>query len=78
MTQRFTESVVEDAALAWLESLGYTIKHGPEIGPEEIFAERADYGQVVLAQRLRDLLLPKLISGDLRLLGTKSQIEAVV
>jgi hypothetical protein len=24
----FTESVVEDAALAWLESLGYAIKHG--------------------------------------------------
>jgi hypothetical protein len=23
----FTESVVEDAALAWLESLGYAIKH---------------------------------------------------
>ena len=30
----FTESVVEDAALAWLESLGYTIKHGPEIALE--------------------------------------------
>jgi hypothetical protein len=27
----FTESIVEDAALAWLESLGYTVKHGPEI-----------------------------------------------
>ena len=24
----FIESVVEDAALAWLESLGYAIKHG--------------------------------------------------
>jgi type I restriction enzyme R subunit len=29
----FTESVVEEAALAWLESLGYAIKHGPEISP---------------------------------------------
>jgi type I restriction enzyme R subunit len=57
MTQGFTESVVEDAALAWLESLGYTIKHGPEIGPEEIFAERSDYGQVVLAGRLRQALV---------------------
>jgi hypothetical protein len=27
----FTESVVEDAALPWLESLGYVVKHGPEI-----------------------------------------------
>jgi hypothetical protein len=33
----FTESVVEDAALAWLESLGYAVKHGPEIGPGEFF-----------------------------------------
>jgi hypothetical protein len=27
----FTESVVEEAALAPLESLGYAIKHGPDI-----------------------------------------------
>jgi hypothetical protein len=27
----FTESVVEEAALAWPESLGYAIKHGPDI-----------------------------------------------
>ena len=26
-----TESVVEDAALAWLESLGFAVKHGPDI-----------------------------------------------
>src|SRR5438445_11029244 len=52
----FSESVVEDAALAWLESLDYTIKHGPEIGPGELFAERGDYGQVFLAGRLRQAL----------------------
>src|SRR5437867_4219797 len=52
----FTESVVEQAALAWLESLGYTIKHGPDIAPETPASERSDYGQVVLAQRLRDAL----------------------
>ncbi len=52
----FTESVVEDAALGWLGSLGWTIKHGPEIAPEEPAAERHDYGQVVLAQRLRGAL----------------------
>ena len=33
MGKRFTESVIEDAALAWLEGLGYTGKHGPEIAP---------------------------------------------
>ena len=52
----FAENVIEQAALAWLESLGYAIKHGPEIAPGELFAERADYGQVVLEQRLRDAL----------------------
>jgi len=29
----FSESVVEEAALAWLEALGYLIAHGPEIAP---------------------------------------------
>ena len=28
---QFTESVVEDAALAWLEALGYAVLHGPDI-----------------------------------------------
>jgi uncharacterized MnhB-related membrane protein len=32
----FTESVVEDAALAWLESLGYAVLHGPDIAVGEI------------------------------------------
>ena len=36
MKGQFMESVVEDAALAWLESIGYTIKHGPEIAPGEL------------------------------------------
>jgi type I restriction enzyme R subunit len=52
----FTESIVESAALAWLERLGWTVKHGPEIAPGELAAERDDFGQVVLAQRLRDAL----------------------
>jgi type I restriction enzyme, R subunit len=56
MSQAFTESVVEQAALAWLESLGWTVKHGPEIAPGELAAERTDFGQVVLAQRLQDAL----------------------
>ena len=52
----FSESVVEDAGLAWLESLGWTVKHDPEVAPETPAAERTDYGQVVLAQPLRDAL----------------------
>jgi type I restriction enzyme, R subunit len=52
----FTESAVEDATLAWLKSLGWSVKHGPDIAPEAPAAERIDYGQAVLAQRLRDWL----------------------
>jgi type I restriction enzyme R subunit len=52
----FTESVVEEAALAWLETVGWQVRNGAEIAPGEPAAERDDYGQVVLAQRLRDAL----------------------
>jgi type I restriction enzyme, R subunit len=52
----FNESVVEEAALAWLEGAGWRVRTGAEIAPGEPAAERDDYGQVVLAQRLRDAL----------------------
>ena len=52
----FAESDVEQAALAWLESLGWHVAHGPDVAPEAAGAERADYGRVVLEQRLRDAL----------------------
>ncbi len=41
-TLSFTESVVEDAALAWLESLGYAIKHGPEIARRSCACQRGN------------------------------------
>ena len=53
---RFSESVVEEAALDWLDSLGWTVVHGPDIAPDTLAAERADYGQVILERRLRDAL----------------------
>ncbi|MGE5481551.1 MAG: type I restriction endonuclease subunit R, partial [Bacteroidota bacterium] len=57
MTERsVTESLVEQAALAWLESLGWAVKQGPAISPGELAAERSDYREVVLGQRLRDAL----------------------
>jgi type I restriction enzyme, R subunit len=59
----FTESVVEEAALAWLESLGWAVKHGWDISPDgdalalTLFQrERGSYSEVVLEQRLRDAL----------------------
>jgi len=57
MTGRaFTESTVEDAALAWLEASGWQVRHGPDIAPDMPAAERRDYGEVVLAHRLHDAL----------------------
>ena len=53
---RFSESVVEDAALAWLAELGWAVKHGPEIAPGELFAERKDYGETILLERFRNAL----------------------
>ena len=46
----FTESIVEDAALAWLESLGYAVLHGPDTAAGESSAERSDpnYRDVVV------------------------------
>lgn len=52
----FTESVVEEAALGWLEVIGWRIDHGPDIAPDQLCAERPDCGALVLTQRLRDAL----------------------
>ena len=51
-----TEADVEQAGLAWLAGIGWRTAHGPDIAPDTPTAERADYGQVVLEQRLRDAL----------------------
>jgi type I restriction enzyme R subunit len=59
MTEKgVSESVIEQAALAWFESLGYTILHGPEIATGEPGAERTDpeYHDVILERRLRQAL----------------------
>jgi type I restriction enzyme R subunit len=54
--QRFTESVVEDAALSWFGDLDYSVLHGPEIAPGEPAAERTALGQAILPERLRTAL----------------------
>ena len=56
ISENFTESVVEQAALAWLESLNYTVVAGPQIAPGEPQSERDDYRQVVLLRRFRQAL----------------------
>lgn len=99
-----TESIVEDAALAWLEGLGYAVLNGPAIAADEPGAERTDFCQMVLEKRLqqvlarlnpdlpigalddpyqvtlaalRDTLLPKLLSGEVRVKDAERFIEEV-
>ena len=52
----FAESEVEQATLGWLQEIGWSVLHGPDIAPDTPDSERADYGDVVLALRLRDSL----------------------
>lgn len=53
---KFTEDTVEYAALDWLEEVGYTPVFGGNIAPGEPAAERADYREVLLENRLREAL----------------------
>src|SRR6266404_3299035 len=50
------ESTVENAALDWLRGLGYEISSGLAIAPGETTAERSDYKQVLLFDRLQTKL----------------------
>ena len=50
------EKDVEDAALTWLQGLGWRTAYGPNIAIGGLFAERRNYKDVVLMLRLRDAL----------------------
>jgi len=57
MTDRgVAESVVEQAALAWLESVGWPVGH-VEMARGASVTERSDYAQGVLERRVRDVLV---------------------
>lgn len=53
MSAHIAESHVEEATLAWLAELGFTIAHGPDIGPDGSKPERSNYGDVLLIARIR-------------------------
>jgi type I restriction enzyme, R subunit len=59
---KISESVVEDAALDWLVGLGYEVLSGLAIAHGETAAERSDYKQVFLIDRVQT----KLKAGALR------------
>lgn len=53
---KYNESELEIAALEWLEELDYEIVEGPDIAPDGDYAERENFHDVVLVDRLRDSL----------------------
>ena len=55
LKQGFFESDVEEAALEWLEELGYEIALGPEL--IDVSKERASYEDVLLLSRLEEMLI---------------------
>jgi hypothetical protein len=46
--RRLSESTVEGAALAWLETIGWRIAHRPDIAPDMPAAERRDAGEIAV------------------------------
>jgi type I restriction enzyme R subunit len=65
MPAGFIESDAEEAAIGWLETLGYTVKHGPEIAYNVDGGEHTDpgYHDTILQNRLHralELLNPAL------------------
>ena len=53
----FTEDILEQAALSWFQSLGYSVIFGPDIAFDGQSPERGNYGEVILEARLRDALI---------------------
>jgi len=49
----FTESVVEEAALAWLENAGWQVAHGPDLALDVSAAGRRNESEVELAKGRR-------------------------
>ena len=56
MSAGLTEDTVEQAALEWLSEIGFDVVSGYDIAPGEPEAERESFGDVVLAERLRDAI----------------------
>jgi len=61
----FCESHLEEATLEWFEELGYEMVFAPDIAPDGEYSERIDYSDVILTERLKEVLTrinPKLPS----------------
>jgi len=50
------ENQIEQQCIRWFQETGWDFVHGPGIAPDSSLAERADYREVVLKDRLRDAI----------------------
>lgn len=64
-----TEDQLEQETLGWLQSLGYQHRFGPDIACDGPIPEWRDY---------RGVILPRLISGQLRLPEAEDMIAEVI
>jgi len=46
------EQQLEDLCIGWFQEAGWQFVHGPDISPEGVNPERADYRQVIMRDRL--------------------------
>lgn len=53
---QIAESVVEEAALEWLQEIQYEVWNGPQIAPGEALSERNSYDEAILPNRLQNAL----------------------
>lgn len=72
------EAQLEIVTVDYLRELGYGYVHGPMIAPDGETPERQDYAQVVLTRRLRDAMVPKLLSGKFEIPEAESVAERVL
>jgi len=49
-----TENIIEESAIEILQSQGWDYVNGKEISPEGLFCERESFGEIILANRLRE------------------------
>ena len=56
MTQKLTESAIEDFAIKLFERQGYSYLYGPDIAPDGVDSERRHYDDVLLTGRLEAAL----------------------
>lgn len=74
--QEMNENLLEETALYWFSELGYTVLHGPDIAPGMPSAERENYRQVILVERLRQALIR--INPDVPQVGIEEAIRKIL